>query len=55
MLDFLVLIDLGYGIVCYCFLDEKREQENMKVKIGYFYYFRFDDFSEGMMYIYRFD
>lgn len=55
MLDSPALIDLGHGTVRYRLPDEKREQENMKVKTGYFYHPRLDDFSEGMTPIYRFD
>ena len=55
MLDSPALIDLGHGTVRYRLPDEKREQENMKVKTGYFYHPRLDDFSEGMTHIHRFD
>ena len=47
MLDSPALIDLGHGTVRYRLPDEKREQENTKVKTGYFYHPRLDDFSEG--------
>lgn len=46
MLDSPALIDLGHGTVRYRLPDEKREQENIKVKTGYFYHPRLDDFSE---------
>lgn len=49
MLDSPALIDLGHGTVRYRHPDEKRvaEQENTKVKTGYFYHPCLDDFSEG--------
>lgn len=47
MLDSPALIDLGHGTVRYRLPDENREQENTKVKTGYFYHPRLDDFSEG--------
>ena len=47
MLDSPALIDLGHGTVRYRMPDEKRERENTKVKTGYFYHPRLDDFSEG--------
>ena len=49
MLDSPALIDLGHGTVRYRLPDEKREQENIKVKTGYFYHPRLDDFSEGTL------
>lgn len=51
MLDSPALIDLGHGTVRYRLPDEKREQENTKVKTGYFYHPRLDDFSEGKLYM----
>lgn len=50
MLDSPALIDLGHGTVRYRLPDEKREHENTKVKTGYFYHPRLDDFSEGTLY-----
>lgn len=47
MLDSPALIDLGHGTVRYRHPDEKREKDNTKVKTGYFYHPRLDDFSEG--------
>ena len=47
MLDSPALIDLGHGTVRYRHPDEKGEQDNNKVKTGYFYHPRLDDFSEG--------
>ncbi|CAH3029674.1 unnamed protein product [Porites evermanni] len=46
MLDSPALIDLGHGTVRYRHPDEKREKDNTKVKTGYFYHPRLDDFSE---------
>jgi len=45
-LDSPALIDLGHGTVRYRHPDENREQSNTKVKTGYFYHPRLDDFSE---------
>ena len=47
MLDSPALIDLGHGTVRYRHPDEKREKDNTKVKTGYLYHPRLDDFSEG--------
>ena len=52
-LDSPALIDLHHGTIRYRLPDEKRKQENesegqqTKVKTGYFYHPRLDDFSEG--------
>ena len=48
MLDSPALIDLNHGTVRYRHPDEKREQDNTKIKTGYFYHPRLDDFSEGI-------
>ena len=47
MLDSPALIDLSHGTVRYRHPDEKRGQDNAKIKTGYFYHPRLDDFSEG--------
>ncbi|XP_068728237.1 uncharacterized protein [Montipora capricornis] len=46
MLDSPALIDLGHGTVRYRHPDEKTEQDHSRVKTGYFYHPRLDDFSE---------
>ena len=45
-----MLVDLGHGTVRHRQLDEKSTA-NSKVKTGYFYHARLEDFSESMFFV----
>jgi hypothetical protein len=46
-LDSPALLELGHGTIRYRLPDEKTLEQDNKVKTGYFYHPRLDDYSEG--------